>query len=102
MDENEKELLKMGVDAAVAPVKDVINRLFGPFADQLGGLIADPIRVLRYQRSLKLLKKVERLSAAMRIELKAVPLKTILPVLEYASVEEDENLHNRWANLLAN
>jgi hypothetical protein len=102
MDENEKELLKVGLDAAIAPVKDVINRLFGPFADQLGGLMADPIRVRRYQRSLKLFEKVARLSAARGIELKAVPLKTILPILEYASVEEDEDLHNRWANLLAN
>ena len=102
MDENEKELLKVGVDAAVAPVKDVINRLFGPFADQLGGLMADPIRVWRYQRSLKLFDKVARLSASRAIELKVVPLKTILPILEYASVEEDEDLHDRWANLLAN
>jgi hypothetical protein len=102
MDENEKELLKVGAETVVAPVKDVINRLFGPFADQLGGLMADPIRVWRYQRSLKLFEKVARLSAARGIELKAVPLKTILPILEYASVEEDEDLHNRWANLLAN
>jgi hypothetical protein len=33
MNENEKELLKVGADAVVAPVKDVINRVFGPFAD---------------------------------------------------------------------
>jgi hypothetical protein len=101
MHEDEKELLKVGAEAVVAPVKDVISRLFGPFADQLGGLMADPIRVWRYQRSLKLFEKVARLSAR-GIELKAVPLKTILPILEYASVEEDEDLHDRWANLLAN
>ena len=99
---DEKEMLKVGADAAIAPIKDVINRLFGPFADELGGLMADPIRVWRFQRSLKLFEKVARLSAARGIELKAVPLKTILPILENASVEEDEDLHNRWANLLAN
>jgi hypothetical protein len=99
---DEKEILKVGADAAIAPIKDVINRLFGPFADELGGLMADPIRVWRYQRSVKLFEKVARLSAARGIELRAVPLKTILPILENASVEEDEGLHNRWANLLAN
>lgn len=99
MNENEKELLKVGADAVVAPVKDVFNRVFGPFADQLGGLMADPIRVWRYQRSLKLFEKVARLSAAKEIKLKPVPLKTFLPILEYASVEEDEDLHNRWASL---
>jgi hypothetical protein len=64
--------------------------------------MADPIRVWRYQGSLKLFEKVARLSAAKEIKLKPVPLKTLLPILEYASVEEDEDLHNRWANLLTN
>jgi hypothetical protein len=29
-------------------------------------------------------------------------LKTLLPILESASLEDDEDLHDRWANLLAN
>jgi Abortive infection alpha len=29
-------------------------------------------------------------------------LKTLLPILENASLEDDEDLHDRWANLLAN
>lgn len=102
MDENEKELLKIGAEALLSPVKDVMNRLFGPFADELGGLMADPIRVWRYQRSLKLFEKVARISEATGLKLKPVPLKTLLPILEFASVEEDEDLHSRWANLLAN
>jgi len=33
---------------------------------------------------------------------KAVPIKTLFPLLEGASLDEDENLHDMWAALLAN
>jgi hypothetical protein len=101
MDPTEIELAKIGAETAVAPLRDVINRLFGPWADELGSLMAEPIRVWRYSRSLKLFEKVSRIAASRGIPLKAVPLKTILPILEYASVEENDDLHDRWANLLA-
>jgi hypothetical protein len=39
------ELVKAGIDAALAPVKDFANRLFGPALDELGGILADPIRI---------------------------------------------------------
>lgn len=102
MSVDEKELLKVGADAALAPVKDTINRLFGPFVDQVGGVMSDPIRVWRYERSLKLFEKVKNIAAQAGVRLSAVPLKTLLPILEHASVEDDDNLHDRWANLLTN
>ena len=43
------ELVKAGIDAALAPVKDFANRLFGPAFDELGGILADPIRIYRFQ-----------------------------------------------------
>ena len=51
----EKEIVKAGMEAAFAPVKDILNRLLGPIADELSGLVADPLRVYRLQRSVRLL-----------------------------------------------
>jgi hypothetical protein len=96
------DLVKAGVDAALAPLKDFANRLFGPAIDELGGILADPIKIYRFKRSVRLLEKVKRVCDENGFEPKAVPLKTLLPILENASLEDDEDLHDRWANLLAN
>ena len=96
------ELVKAGIDAALAPVKDFANRLFGPALDELGGILADPIRIYRFKRSVRLLEKTKHICDETGYEPKAVPLKTLLPILENASLEDDEDLHDRWANLLAN
>jgi hypothetical protein len=68
----------------------------------LGGILAEPVRVFRFKRSVRLLEKVKHIAEESGIELKAVPTKTLLPILENASVEDDEGLHDRWAALLAN
>lgn len=96
------EMVKAGLDAALAPVRDTFNRLLGPVADELGGILADPVRVFRFRQSVRLLEKVKRLAEEAGFELNAVPLKSLLPILENASTEDDEDLHDRWANLLAN
>jgi len=96
------DLVQAGVNAALAPIKDFANRLFGPAIDELGGILADPIRIYRFKRSVRLLEKVKRICEETGFEPRAVPLKTLLPILENASLEDDEDLHDRWANLLAN
>jgi hypothetical protein len=58
----------------VAPVKDLLNRLLGPAVDELGGILADPIRAYRFKRSVHLLEKVKRICHNTGFEPKAVPL----------------------------
>jgi hypothetical protein len=99
---SDAELVKAFFDAAFEPAKDIANRLFGPVADELGAVLANPVRIFRLRQSVRLLQKVERICAEAGIDPKAVPLKTLLPILENASVEEEEDLHDRYANMLAN
>jgi hypothetical protein len=99
---SDAELVKAGFDVAFAPVKDILCRLLGPVADEMGGILADPVRVYRYKQTVRLLEKVKAIAAEAGFEPKAVPLKTLLPILENASLEDDDDLHDRWANLLAN
>jgi len=84
------------------PVVDLIKRVAGPAADEIGLTIQDSVRVYRAGRALKLFEKFTGNCHARGINPKRVPLKLLLPIIDAASVEEDEDLHSLWANLLTN
>lgn len=102
MPADETDIIKAGADAFFAPVRDVMNRLLGPAVDELGGILADPIRVVRWKQTTSLLRKLKMFEREQGFISQEVPLKTLLPLLEHASLEQDEALHDRWASLLAN
>jgi hypothetical protein len=57
---DENDLLKIGADAVVKPFGDLLQKLAGPLAEEVGLTFGDAARVFRYKRALKLLEKVER------------------------------------------
>lgn len=66
------ELAKEGVKEVLAPVTDILRQLLGPAATEAG------------------------------LELKIVTPRILFPILESGSIEDDENMRDRWAALLAN
>src|SRR5438067_914766 len=70
--------------------------------EALGGLLADAINERRHANLIKIAGRAqERLSSAS-VSAKEVPLSIIHPAIEAASLEEDPDLQEIWANLLAN
>jgi hypothetical protein len=102
MTPDESALAKHGMDVVFSPVRDFFAKLAGIPGEEAGNTIADTLRIYRWKRSLKLLEDVKREAEARRIEPRRVPLKTLLPILEGASLEEDESMHRRWKWLLLN
>jgi hypothetical protein len=96
------DLVKAGVEAALRPLNTLIEKLVGPAAEELGFTWQDSIKVFRFGRRLRLMQRVNDLCEAAGIDPKRVPLKLLLPIVENASVEEDDSLQDIWANLLAN
>jgi hypothetical protein len=76
--------------------------MLGPAADEVAEMLRDSIRVYRYQRQLRLLQKAETMASKAGFTPQAVPLKLLFPLLEGASLEEDEDIHTMWSALLAN
>src|SRR5258708_27512228 len=76
--------------------------MLGPAADEVAEMWRDQVRVYRYERQVKLLEKVERIAKDAGFTPQAVPPKILFPLLEGASFEDDENLNDMWAALLAN
>jgi hypothetical protein len=90
------------VVAAAVPFTAIVKRMLGPAADELGQRFGDRVRLYRYGRSLDMLKKAEKMATEAGFTPKAVPIKLLFPLLEGASFEENETLHDMWAALLAN
>jgi hypothetical protein len=108
MDANEilkhaPELLTGGAAVAGAvKLTDIIKAFLGPATAEIAERFRDGIRLYRYGRELACLRKAEQMAKDAGFTPKAVPIKLLFPLLEGASLEEDEDLHTMWAALLAN
>lgn len=90
------------VSTALATVQPLLNRLLGPATEEIGLLLGESVRAWRLERSVKLLARVQRTLLDAGIDPQQVPMKTFVPLLEGATVEQDDDLFERWAALLAN
>lgn len=85
-------------------VREGVKALVGtePAREALG-LLADRIRGRRAKTQIKVLQKTMAALTAAKLPVSAVPAKTLVPLLDFSSLEdpEDEAMIDRWANLLA-
>ena len=89
--------------------KDLINKAFSflekivnPPLKEIGGLLSDQVKYLRFKNQIKIITKAENLLNQKGIPFKKVPLKTLASLLDYSSWEEDTNIQKKWSALLAN
>src|SRR5258706_15030407 len=83
---------------------DFVGRVLGPAVSEVGQVVADPVREYRERRA----KRAQELllAAAEQVErsgqtAKPVPGRVLIPVLEHGSLEEEDQLREKWVNLLA-
>ena len=97
------ELLKGGAAlAGTLKFTDVVKAMLGPTTAEIAERFRDEVRRYRYGRQLECLKKAEKMAKDAGFTPNAVPIKLLFPLLEGASLEENEDLHTMWAALLAN
>jgi hypothetical protein len=99
---DEDKLAKAGFDALLKPFADLLDKLAGPAAEEIGLTLQDHVRVFRLKRQLRLLARTKEIFEAAGINPKCVPLKLLAPIMENGSLEEDDPLQDKWAALLAN
>jgi hypothetical protein len=100
------ELIKAGTEAivegAMKPVSDLIQAIFGPAAEEVGLALKESVQRIRHRRRLRLLGRTQEFLRRARIEPQQVSLKLLGSIIENGSNEEDDDLQDRWASLLAN
>lgn len=80
-----------------------LERVFKEPLEQVSGIISDKLKFMRWERQVRMADKVTEILESRGIkETRAVPPKLALPILQTASTEENDELQDLWANLLAN
>jgi hypothetical protein len=82
-----------------------VAKAVGRPTEEVGGLIGDVIRYARVEIALRFKGRVERLAAEQGLTIdsvRSVPIAAAVPLLECASLEEDSELQELWAQRLVN
>lgn len=92
-----------GIDAATG-LGQFFDRIFGSALDELGGALADRARYWRASRLLRLEERYRSACAIMGEDrvVRPVEPKFAFALLEAASLEDDDDLQDMFANMLAN
>jgi len=106
MDETTKEIAKTTNKAleVAEKVGGFLSTVLGDACKELGASAHDWAKFYRYKNLLKIQDKVLEIHKARGIEGKTVPvsLSIGLPLIEAASITEEEGLQQKWAALIAN
>lgn len=97
-----KEVIQAGLPTLSEGTKGFLRRLLGPATTEVGILLQDTVRGWRFGNQIRVLKAAESQLLEAGIEPGSVPLRVLVPLLEGAALEDDEEMSERWASLLAN
>ena len=88
-----------GIDASVS-----LGRVFAGAFRPLLGIVEDRGKFWRWEQLVKLSERAEVVMRTKRMDVptRELPLKFAIPLLEKASLEDNEELRELWAHLLVN
>jgi hypothetical protein len=99
----EKAIEALNIPKAIIDKADkFLSALLGSAVKESGELITDKIRYRRFKNQVAILQRAEELLDKNGLKAKDVSLKTLVPLIEKSSLEEDPTVQQMWATLLAN
>jgi hypothetical protein len=99
------ETAKFGTKALDVTEKllSFFGKVFHEPIEQASGIVSDKLKFVRWQRQVRMADEVNKiLESRGTTQTRAVPPKLALPILEAASNEDNDELQDMWAKLLAN
>jgi hypothetical protein len=82
-------------------VQDFLKRVAGPAGDELGEWIRESVHEYRTRNVAIIATRAAEILAERNSTPREIPLRTLLPLLEGAANEDQADLQERWAALLA-
>jgi hypothetical protein len=102
MTEIKVEISSKAIEKGLDIAKDFLDKLITPAVEEVGLLLKDQVSLWRLKNQIKVLNKAKEYCLNQNIDPKTLSLKLLTPLLDNASLEEDETLQNKWAYLLGN
>src|ERR1700685_263300 len=90
------------VEGAMQPFSDLLQALLGPSAEEAGLLLRDYVTAFRVEKRIQLLDRLRKVLGRAGIKPSRVPMNLLGPIFEAATLEENSELQQIWANMLAN
>lgn len=93
---------KTGIEAA-EKLGRFVSRITNEPLETIMGILNDRLHFMRWERQLRLVERAREILNKRKIEghIRIIPPKLALPIIENASLEENDELQDLWANLLA-
>ena len=81
-----------------------VARFIGGPLEQASGIVEDKLKYIRWELAVRYMKRSEEFldQQGLQAPTRSVPMKVAIPILEAASLEEDDELRDIWARLLVN
>lgn len=97
------EAVKSASEFGVEAIK-FIRTFTDEAATEISGIFTDKLKFYRWKNQQKFLLKAAEFMTSKGLDQPSrhLPIKELIPLLEYSSLEEDEYLQALWAALLAN
>ncbi len=99
---NELNITSTALEKGIDIAKDFLDKLIMPAVEETGLLIREKVTFWKFKNQVKILNMANAYCEKQGIQPKTVSLKLLCPLLENASLEEDEILQDKWAILLSN
>lgn len=102
MGENKFDITSTAIEKGIDLIGGFIEKLAGSTIEEAGLMFGDKIRIRRLTNQIKIFSKAKSIAEENNISIRQINLKTLVPLLEFSSLEEDETLQQKWANLIVN
>ena len=102
MSDNKIDITSTAIEKGLDIAKNFLDKLIIPTVEETGLLFKDKVTMWRFKNQVKMLNKAKEYCEKNKIDPKKITLKVICPLLDYAALEEDEVLQDKWALLLSN
>jgi hypothetical protein len=96
------ELARVVAEEVTPEIGHFMGAVMGSPGLELGELVTDQIRAWRFKRGIRYVQRAMKQLEDAGMNPKTVPMRTLAPLMDGGTLEDDDEMAARWASLLAN